>query len=1005
MSWPQWQPPAQPAMPMMNNAMPMGIQYSAEQWQQMQQQNWQQWAQWQQQYQQWHQQYGAEYQKSLTAMANIGTISPSTPILNTAVPPPLPNDAKPPPPPEEPQQNQLKTNKNTFQNNANIKPAYGYNSLPPQNNQQVQNQQQRQLQGKRQALEHQPDIASSKKNKLDWQPPPTTNTPQVGPQLPTTSVHPQPQPQQENKEDLSDPEKKFMKQFAEWEAQFNKWKEQNQDHPDKAQYREYEKKWEAWRNQLLERRELMRKKRLGLLPANVNINTSLEMNNGNTTTNSNPKTSTVHNALNTDTTDVNKPINTNALSTIFKSNLNDGIPGLDLVDAPGQPDDIPPNEQKPANNEVQPALNLEALSKNLNSILGDQKLLNILSLVAQNTNPGAAAIKNEVISTPPVVAPTIPSGITLAPAKVQLTADDQTSNWSTNTNTSGNSTAWSQEKEHKFDPSQNNRFGVIDSRHGGNNDRSYQEVKRFDEFNRNEARFGPNNHNNSFEEEYWSPNGVQDDIAPAPPTIASFDELLQIDKIVDYDHKTKKQDTTDVRVFTPRLFDYRHKLVTRIPLPERPRWLSETFHNIPEFDPPISRTAPPYLRDRYPPGPSGNYIDNQFSRRPFPPQMGGPSNSPLDYDMSYRPDDDFRRRNNSNHTNNNNKDDYERFKRQKWVGRGDNRDNRSQDSDRDRERDRNRLRDKEDKNKDNKRDVKESTPATNANTNSFAQNQQLFSAALKMDGNRVSQAVRTNIDDLLNKPGRAKRPQRIVIVLRGPPGSGKTFLAKQIKDKETENGGSAPRILSLDDYFMVEQEKEVVEDGKTIKVKEMVYEYEECMEASYRQSLLKTFKKTITDGYFPFIIVDNVNDKVKYFDGMWSFAKQNGFQVYICQLDLDVQICTKRNIHGRSEVEIQHIVNGWEEVPSHYGILDATNLIQAGAITEVEMEEINSPNDDFDDEENEPSLMGSINPSAPPERWKTTSNWMNGPSQERRPNQDKNECDGQTWRNANNRIR
>lgn len=52
-------------------------------------------------------------------------------------------------------------------------------------------------------------------------------------------------------------------------------------------------------------------------------------------------------------------------------------------------------------------------------------------------------------------------------------------------------------------------------------------------------------------------------------------------------------------------------------------------------------------------------------------------------------------------------------------------------------------------------------------------------------------------------------------------------------------------------------------------------------------------------------------------------------------------------------MEIQHIVNGWEEVPSHYGILDATNLIQAGAITEVEMEEINSPNDDFDDEENE----------------------------------------------------
>lgn len=95
-----------------------------------------------------------------------------------------------------------------------------------------------------------------------------------------------------------------------------------------------------------------------------------------------------------------------------------------------------------------------------------------------------------------------------------------------------------------------------------------------------------------------------------------------------------------------------------------------------------------------------------------------------------------------------------------------------------------------------------------------------------------------------------------------------------------ENGGSAPRILSLDDYFMVEHEKEVIEEGRKIKIKEMKYEYEECMEASYRLSLMKSFKKTITDGYFNFIIVDNVNDKVKYFGEMWSFAKQNGFQVF-----------------------------------------------------------------------------------------------------------------------------
>ena len=33
------------------------------------------------------------------------------------------------------------------------------------------------------------------------------------------------------------------------------------------------------------------------------------------------------------------------------------------------------------------------------------------------------------------------------------------------------------------------------------------------------------------------------------------------------------------------------------------------------------------------------------------------------------------------------------------------------------------------------------------------------------------------------------------------PGAGKTFIVKHIKSQESEMGGEAPRILSLDDYF------------------------------------------------------------------------------------------------------------------------------------------------------------------------------------------------------------
>lgn len=39
----------------------------------------------------------------------------------------------------------------------------------------------------------------------------------------------------------------------------------------------------------------------------------------------------------------------------------------------------------------------------------------------------------------------------------------------------------------------------------------------------------------------------------------------------------------------------------------------------------------------------------------------------------------------------------------------------------------------------------------------------------------------TMVDDLLFPPGRQNRPPKIAIILRGPPGSGKSFVAKLIK--------------------------------------------------------------------------------------------------------------------------------------------------------------------------------------------------------------------------------
>ncbi len=57
------------------------------------------------------------------------------------------------------------------------------------------------------------------------------------------------------------------------------------------------------------------------------------------------------------------------------------------------------------------------------------------------------------------------------------------------------------------------------------------------------------------------------------------------------------------------------------------------------------------------------------------------------------------------------------------------------------------------------------------------------------------------------------------------------------------------------------------------------YEYEEEMESIYQASLLKSFKKTVDDGFFDFIIVDAINHKLAQFEGFLAYGKNKGFEV------------------------------------------------------------------------------------------------------------------------------
>lgn len=332
------------------------------------------------------------------------TLAPTQPplptIANVAVAPPLPEN-RPPLPPEEPPLNQSSyTSLSTKQ--------IGYNTTPittqPPPNTRMDWQQKRSYgqemegsQAKKPLLDHwgsQKDMSSVQT--VYNQPPPQTA------------------PAKGNVEELSEAEKKFDKEFAAWEAQFQKWKEQNANHPDKTQYREYEKKWESWRNSLLERREQMRKKRLALasgvgtapvsktpnftLPP-PNIHQQLEPNTANQSVSNPTSYTTLPPSQNNEALSFKKqPDQMATESTFLKTSSSSGIPGLDLVKG---------NETSDYNSDNKDAddkgPDLEAISKGINSILGDQKLLNMLSIVTKHPPPAPGQQKFDFTTQPPAI--------------------------------------------------------------------------------------------------------------------------------------------------------------------------------------------------------------------------------------------------------------------------------------------------------------------------------------------------------------------------------------------------------------------------------------------------------------------------------------------------------------------------------------------------------------------------------------------------------------------------
>ncbi|CAI9266707.1 unnamed protein product [Lactuca saligna] len=213
---------------------------------------------------------------------------------------------------------------------------------------------------------------------------------------------------------------------------------------------------------------------------------------------------------------------------------------------------------------------------------------------------------------------------------------------------------------------------------------------------------------------------------------------------------------------------------------------------------------------------------------------------------------------------------------------------------------------------------------------------------------------------IFKQPHRVSRPDHLVIILRGLPGSGKSYLAKVLRDIEVENGGEAPRIHSMDEYFMTEVEKaedsELSKSSGSLRGKRQVmktvmeYCYEPEMEEAYRASMLKAFKKTLDEGVYSFIIVDDRNLRVADFAQFWATAKRSGYEVYIVEASYkDPAGCAARNVHNFSLDDIQKMATQWEEAPSLYLKMDVKCLLHGDGFDEGGIQEVDMDMEDEDD--------------------------------------------------------
>lgn len=180
------------------------------------------------------------------------------------------------------------------------------------------------------------------------------------------------------------------------------------------------------------------------------------------------------------------------------------------------------------------------------------------------------------------------------------------------------------------------------------------------------------------------------------------------------------------------------------------------------------------------------------------------------------------------------------------------------------------------------------------------------------DFNHFNHANYMDIREILWMPGRRNRSSKILILLRGVTGSGKSHLVQLVKRKESEMGKASDiRILSIDNYFLTDDDDD---EKSAVSSKEI---------ENYLEQMLRHLRKTITDGLHPFIIIDAENCDLTYYEKFYQLGSSMGFSVFTIELFQTLEICMQQCCRNVTSEQINASIEllSKNRIPSSHTLL------------------------------------------------------------------------------------